>query len=494
MFENLSTSIEKMVLPILRNGDIGDGREITATQRNRIQADFELVRPEDYTFSTTVNYLYNRSKVRLNLFDIINGIHKKENLIELFSFTTEPIEYFQPELEIQTFARAKIVSFAYMLKNKLTEVTVGLYWYRRDSTIPSEYRELFKLDDIKQDVEDLILKYLEWLKPFQGWKAIRDSSIEKLEFPFTPYRVGQREMMAQVFSGAKHGEQRLIEAHTGIGKTMAAIFPAIKSINSGKINRIFYLTARNTGQKVASGAIRILGENGLRLKSVIITAKEKSCIRRDAIRECDDCRYSKGYYSRLIAGLKTCFHHDQMDFELIKRIGKEFLLCPFELSLDLSLYADIIICDYNYVFDPNVYLKRFFAEVEENYLFLVDEAHNLVDRARSMYSAKIEFKTLYTLRKIIRVHYKDLFEQLGSALNILIIYRENCIKSENDRVEQNPPYDLLKQLRYLLTTMDDWLALKEKKRFKKELLEQYFEIRHFLNISEQVSQTSLIIQ
>ncbi len=478
-----------MVSQILRTGSLRDGRSVPIGQQQQIRADFELIRPENYHFSVPVNYHYNDSGAVLNLFDTIDGRHDSENRIEMIGFTNENFKTFIPELEIITLARAKIIAYGWMAKQKLSSVELIIFWYRRDSMIPFEYSQNIVFDEISDEVEELILIYLEWARPFQGWRAIRNRTIREIEFPFTPFRTGQREMMAQVFTAAKRFEQRLIEAPTGIGKTMASLFPSVKALESCEIQRIFYLTARNTGQEVIREAAKILGKRGLRLKSVTITSKEKSCARRDAIRECDDCKYSEGYYSRLREGVHAAFRDDELTFELIDRIGKEFLLCPFELSLDLALHADLIICDYNYVIDPNVTLKRFFTEVEENYLFLIDEAHNMVDRARSSYSSKLSVESFLELQKTVGKSIKDIGDYINDILEIFSRYRHIATKTNGSRVESTPPFDLLKQLRNLLKLIDEWLALKEKKRFNKILLDHYFEIRHFCSIAELFDET-----
>ncbi len=485
MFENRAVSIAKLVNTILRDGDIRDGRGVSVEQRNRIRAEFELMRPDDFHFSEPINYKYSSSGANLSLFDVIDARHDSMNRIDLLGFTAEPAVSFCPELEFVTMARAKIIAFAFMEKHRLDLLTLGIFWYRRDSLVPSEYFETVTRDVLVHEAERWILTWLEWARPFQGWKAIRDASIRETEFPFSPYRNGQREMMAQIFTAAKRHEQRLIEAPTGIGKTMASLFPSIKSLETGTIHRIFYATARNTGQEMVRDAVALLHSKGLRLKSVTITSKDKSCARRDAIRECDDCPYSMGYYARLRDGVHAAFRSDVLSRELIDGIGREFYLCPFELSLDLSLHADLIICDYNYIFDPNVALKRFFAEIEENYLFLIDEVHNLVDRARGMYSGVISELALRELWKLTGMALPDLADQISTVTDILSLYRARAVQTGNVSVDQVPPYDLLKQLRTMLKIMDEWMAHKDKRPYRKTLLEIYFDVRHFCSMAEQ---------
>jgi DNA excision repair protein ERCC-2 len=483
LFSNSAITVDKLIDQTLRFGDIRDGRGVSDSERTRALDEFHLTR-DDCKFSYPITHLFKKKEAELTIFGSIDAVHETTPpLLETVAYTWESSKSFEPELALLDMSRAKLLAYLYCSKKSVKAVVLQINWYNRESLTPIVVKETYKFDELEEFAERSILTYLEWAEPFIGWPLIRDSSISKTKFPYSPYRVGQYEMMGEVFLGIKNGEERLIEAPTGIGKTLASIFPALKALEKGHTARLFYLTARNTGKNVAEKALKILNKNGTRLKAVTITSKDKTCARRDAVRECDDCKYAIGYYSRLKEGLHAAFHRDLLFRDEVEKIAKEFLLCPFEFALDIALHSDIIICDYNYVFDPNVYLKRFFADVEENYTFLIDEVHNLVDRARSMYSGVVEKDHILHLQKILaRVRMEDLNNEMDSLLSILSEQESRCDNSDKSLVLAEPPYKVFKQARNVIKMMDEALANKEFRRYHKPILELYFELRHFINM------------
>jgi DNA excision repair protein ERCC-2 len=225
---------------------------------------------------------------------------------------------------------------------------------------------------LDQFFRNLIDRYLEWAETITDWQHLRDASIHELKFPFPEYRPGQRAMAVEIYRTIQTDSQLLIQAATGIGKTMAAIFPAIKAVAEGLTVKIFYLTARTTGRMAAEKALDELGKKGLRLKTITLTAKDKICFDSDNACSPDECEFARGHYDRIDGALKDIFRRDVFTRTAIEDAAREHQVCPFEFSLDLALWADCIICDYNYAFDPRVYLRRFFDENGDDYVFLID--------------------------------------------------------------------------------------------------------------------------
>lgn len=211
-----------------------------------------------------------------------------------------------------------------------------------------------------------------------------------MQFPYDEFRIGQRELAVAAYKTLKTQQRLFVEAPTGTGKTISTLFPALKALGEEDNDRIFYLTAKTITRQVAEDALKSLsGEKGAQVKSVTLTAKDKICFLTERNCTPEHCPFANGYYDRINEGLWDLLHHEnQITRPIIEKYAKKHTLCPFELSLDVSLWCDVIVGDYNYLFDPTVYLRRFFEE-EENYYFLIDEAHNLVARSREMYSASI---------------------------------------------------------------------------------------------------------
>ena len=236
----------------------------------------------------------------------------------------------------------------------------------------------------------LLLMWHKWASWQIKHVRARDASMEGLEFPF-PYREGQKKLTAAVYHAIREGKSLFLMAPTGVGKTMSCVYPAVRALGMGCGDRIFYLTAKNETLRAGEEAFSILDAAGLDFRTIRITAKEKICPLHEPSCNPDDCQYAKGHFDRVSDAV----------FQLIStkcRIGREeiisqaeaFQVCPFELTLDTASWCDAVLCDYNYVFDPNAQLKRFFSDsARGDGIFLIDEAHNLVDRAREMYSASL---------------------------------------------------------------------------------------------------------
>src|SRR5699024_9549254 len=247
--------------------------------------------------------------------------------------------------------------------------------------------------------KNLIDEYEYWLVLRANLRKERNTSIKELQFPFPKFRTGQHELAAAVYKTILYETRLFVEAPTGTGKTISTMFPAIKAMGEEKIQRLFYLTAKQSTRRVAEEAIELMASKGLKLKSITLTAKDKIRFPEQDVPPEKD-RYMIGYYDRLKQALSDLLtNEDSITREVIEKYARKHQVDPFEFSLDASLFCDVIICDYNYLFDPLVYLQRFFIEKDTDNFFLIDEAHNLVSRSRSMYSAQISDQKIAGLLK-----------------------------------------------------------------------------------------------
>ncbi|MDR1699636.1 MAG: ATP-dependent DNA helicase, partial [Lachnoclostridium sp.] len=262
---------------------------------------------------------------------------------------------------------------------------------------------IFLFEDLETWFMDLIEQYAKWAMYEYQWKKRRNKSIKGLDFPF-PYREGQRDLVVGVYQTLSREKKLYLEAPTGVGKTISTVFPALKAMGEGLTDRIFYLTAKTITRTVAEECFDLLSDHSLIIKPITLTSKEKLCVLDKMSCNPYDCPRAKGHYSRINDGLyDLILHENRIDRDLIQTYAKKHMLCPYEMSLDAALFADAVICDYNYVFDPVVYLKRFFSgERRSNYILLVDEAHNLVERGREMYSAVLYKEDFLAIRRIIK--------------------------------------------------------------------------------------------
>ena len=358
-----------------------------------------------------------------------------------------------------------------------------------DTEVIKRFRETLTRAELKQWYEELTDSYHKWLAYQIEWRKKRNESMENLEFPFA-YRKGQRKMVSGIYHAISKKEQIFIQAPTGVGKTMSAVFPAVRAIGQGMAETVFYLTARTITRTVAQDAFEILRDRGLLFKVITITAKEKLCFCDKP--ECDPekCPYAKGHYDRINDAVYELWTTEQsFDRETLLRHAQKWQVCPFEMSLDLAIWMDGVICDYNYVFDPNVCLKRFFGEnVSGNYLFLIDEAHNLVDRGREMYSASICLNDVIETRKFVKPYSQKLWKKLGKVKKQMEELRQNCGEW---KVEENAgvlPISLLS----VQGELDQFLEESPAQEVVDGILDFYFEVRDFLNISELVDDNYVV--
>lgn len=287
-------------------------------------------------------------------------------------------------------AQAKCYAYMYARQQKLDEITVRMTYCNLETEQVKYFHEVCQYCELEAWFTELTGRYMVWAKHQYQHRQMCLLSIAPLEFPYA-YRTGQRDMAGSVYTSIKREENLFVQAPTGIGKTMATIFPSVKAVGEGLGEKIFYLTAKTSLAKVAQDSFDLLRAGGLTFQTIAITAKEKMCVMDET--ECNPvaCPYARGHFDRVNDAIFDMItHEERMDRETILSYAERHKVCPFEFSLDVSLFVDGMICDYNYAFDPRVNLKRYFGEgVRGDYIFLVDEAHNLVDRASAMYSAAL---------------------------------------------------------------------------------------------------------
>lgn len=345
-----------------------------------------------------------------------------ENTLELMEIKTvagNPYEICQDDYPVH-WAQAHIYAYMLCVQNELEQAEVRLV-YAGVSKGRQEFKREYSLQELTELFYGYATPYAKKLSESIEWKKTAVPSFLRLKFPFETYREGQKLMADYVYTAMVQHTRVLIEAPTGIGKTMASLFGAIKALGEGKITLLFYLTARTTGRQSAENALDLMRSAGLKIRSVTITAKEKICFRQKV--DCAACRYGDGYYDRRRLALKKAMQIEKITPEVVVDLAMEFEICPFELSLDITEIADIVICDYNYVFDPRVRLKRHFAK-KSRIGILIDEAHNLPDRAREMYSARLSGSEIASLRARISAAFGEdnllsrLMTELLSALTV----------------------------------------------------------------------------
>lgn len=386
-------------------------------------------------------------------------------------------------------AQAMCYAYIYALQNDLEQISVQMTYCDLDTEEIRRFQESFSFSWLKKWFLDMIEAYRKWTDFQFAWRKIRQTSIQTLEFPF-PYRDGQRKLVGDVYRTINRKKILFIQAPTGTGKTISTLFPAIRAIGENLGDKIFYLTAKTITRTVAKDTCDLLKKHGYRGKVIVLTAKEKMCPCAEMDCNPSNCPRAKGHYDRVNDAVYDLItREDDFTRERMLAQAEKFQVCPFEMALDTSLYADVIICDYNYVFDPNVYLKRFFSEGEKgDYIFLVDEAHNLVERGREMYSAILVKEDFLAVKKLVHGKDRKLEAALEKCNRKMLEWKRECEKYVVYESIGAFAFSLMR----LMSLLDVFLQSRGEMPERKGITEFYLNLRHFMNMFERVDENYVL--
>ena len=488
-------SVRNLVEFIFREGDIDNRRKSVSAdammEGTRIHRKIQKSKDERYLAEVPLKISLDEKLYQLTIEGRADGIFTEEDdfaVIDEIKGVYMKLEQLEKPIYVHQ-AQAMCYAYIFAWQNQLPEIGIQMTYCNLDTEEIRYFRENYRFEELEQWFLKLITEYKKWADFQYQWKEKRQASIHQLEFPYE-YRPGQHQLVADVYRTINRKKNLFIQAPTGVGKTISTIFPAVKAVGEGLGDRIFYLTAKTITATVAKETFGILREAGYQAKLIQLTAKEKLCLCEEM--ECNPvhCPYAKGHFDRVNDAVFDLLHKsDFFTREEIIAQAKEYQVCPFEMSLDVASWADDIICDYNYVFDPNVYLKRFFQEgIKGDYIFLIDEAHNLVDRSREMYSASLYKEDFLTVKKILKPLSRKLEKNLDKCNKILLDYKRECEKFEiYDNIA-----NLLFGLMRLTSDMDEFLQKNPEFAERKTVLEFYMNLRNFLNIYELVDEHYVI--
>ncbi len=483
--ERIKISVRNLVEFILRSGNL-DNRRTSAADREAMQKGSRIHRKlqkqmkASYKAEVPLKWEEEYSDFIIEIEGRADGIIDDEEacVIDEIKGVYRDLYFLEEPVPVHK-AQAMCYAYFYASQKKISKIEVQMTYCHLETEEIKRFREEFSFSYLKKWFEDLLSEYYKWAN-FQYQRRIeRRSSMEGLEFPY-PYRKGQKELVSGVYHTMRTEKQLFIQAPTGIGKTMAAIFPAVRAVGEGYGDKIFYLTAKTITRTVAEEAFHILKEKGLSYKTISITAKEKLCLCEETDCNPEKCPYAEGHFDRVNAAVFEILNaKDTYLREDLLEQAEKHRVCPYEMCLDISSWVDAVICDYNYVFDPNVYLRRFFSDgVKGDYLFLIDEAHNLVERGRKMYSAVLCKEDFLETAKIVKEHSAKLYKILKKCNRMMLEYKREC---DECTVMENIA-GLSLQLMNLLGEMENFLEKEHEEKVQKAVLEISFSVRHFLNM------------
>lgn len=498
--ERITVSVRQMVEFILRSGDIDGGFSSVrrAQEGTRLHQKLQKQAMEEFDYQKEVPLLWEQESEGLCLVveGRADGIFQREDpegtvmVIDEIKSVTVSLSHMTEDRYPLHWAQARCYAYIYAKQEGQQRMEVRLTYIHAESEELRYYYRMYTVDELERFFTEVTEAYMKWLRWHAAWKRLRNENLKELSFPYERFREGQRTMAAYVYRAVRNRQKAFIQAPTGIGKTISALFPAMKALGEGQGEKLFYLTAKRTTSLAALAILDHMVGNGLRCKILEVTAKDTMCPLE--VRSChpEDCPYARGHFDRINQAVFTLLNREDLyTSDRIRAWGDEFMVCPFELSLDLSSWSDIVICDYNYAFDPTASLKRFFGDMKTDFVLLIDEAHNLVDRAREMYSAELSKEQFLGAARAWKRSGRDPKDPLiraANKVNRAFLTLKNEMGEEEYCELDGPPEELIRALKSWCQKLEDVLA-ENGGRVSEEEQELYFNALFFNRIAEQYS-------
>lgn len=489
--ESIKLSVRELVEFIYKSGDLNFKKMKPERAMDGIKAHklLQSQMGENYQKEVFLKHEFEYNNISFIIEGRADGIIIDGDIITIdeIKSTYRNLELINDNYNLAHNAQAKCYAYIYGLQNNLHNICMQLRYYNLDSkqTKCLSYKYLF--NELELFFYELLDRYLVWGETIINLNKTKRDTIRELKFPFLNYRHGQRDFSIAVFKTIKERKKLFVQAPTGVGKTISALFPAIKAMNEQQNSKIFYLTAKSSTKNIAFNTMKIMIDKGLKLRTIIITAKEKICFKEECNCDPEYCQYARGYYDKVNEILKNSVSNNCLyDREYIEKICLENEICPFEYSLDLSYMSDIVICDYNYYFDPRVSLQREDFLKNNSDILLIDEAHNLEDRSRNMYSPELFKEDFLNVLKIIKDLNKKITKELKNINKKFIEIKK--IMDEKTSIMEEEPSELIKALRKFVVEGDEYINDTKSENIPKELIDLYFKSMFFIKISEIVDE------
>lgn len=485
--KNIRISVRNLVEFVMRGGDI-DNRRTSGAEKDAMQAGSRIHRKiqrrmgADYRAEVPMKHTVEEERYRIVIEGRADGV--MESLTEV---TIDEIKGMYLDLNLLRepiavhLAQALCYGYIYCHDHQLDRIGIQITYCNIETEEIRRFRQERTFEELTEWFEGLIHEYVKWAEYLYRHGVRREASLKALDFPYE-YRDGQKELAVAVYRTITRGKNLFIQAPTGIGKTLSTVYPALKAMGEGYGEKLFYLTAKTITRSVAEECFALLRQHELYFSTVTITARDKLCPMEKTECNPDACPYAKGHYDRVNDAVYDIIHQEAgITRERVLEYAGRYDVCPFEFCLDISNWVDGIICDYNYVFDPNARLRRYFAEgVSGEYLFLIDEAHNLVNRAREMFSAVLVKEDVLAVKRILKGRSAKVERGLERCNRMLLEWKRSC-----------EGYQVLEEVNLfaanLMTLFGDLESfMEEYKEFpdRDVVLDFYFQVRHFLNMYE----------
>ena len=497
-------SVRELAEFVHRRGDLGGHgsfqRSNRALEGAKGHRRLQKSRGPEYESEVSIDRTFIEGGVDLRVVGRVDGII--DGLVPVVEEIKTVERRWIPRADPVHFAQLRLYAGLLILERGYMSASLQLTYLALETDETTIFREEASKEELLKFLEETVAEWLTWLLPYLEWTKVRDASIGGAEFPFTAFRRGQRELASSVYRAIRDKEKLFVEAPTGMGKTLATLYPAIKAIPLLADGKVFYVTAKTSGRRAAEDALDRLRATGLRIRNVSVTAKAKICFEENGQCDSSACPFKLGYYDRVKPAMRELLKFDRVDPDTVRSVAEKHRVCPFELSLDVSRWTDVLVGDFNYVFNPSVALQRYFDEGKRKHVVLVDEAHNLVDRSREMYSASLASRQLMVPASA--------FGGRGSGKARAALAKARSAIDRVCRYAGEPsltpkgyhraaiavselPKELISALKTAKAELEAFLMLGLDPASQNPWLEPFFELARFITVSEMFDETYRII-
>lgn len=488
---SIKISVRSLVEFVMRSGDL-DNRRMKAAEKDAMQAGSRIHRKiqrrmgANYQAEVSMKHVADEGDFQIVIEGRADGVITEPAGVTIDEIKGIYLDIDRLEEAIPVHkAQAMCYGYMYLTDHDLDSIAIQVTYCNLETEEIRRFTTDYGAEELAAWFQGLVHEYVKWANYLYQHGIKRDASLKNLAFPYE-YRQGQKELAVSVYKSIVRKKDLFIQAPTGVGKTLSTVFPGLKAMGEGHVDKLFYLTAKTITGSVAQETFSILRSQDMYLKSVTITAKEKLCFLDTPSCNPEDCPYAKGHYDRVNDGVYEVIHREfGITREIILAYAEKFRICPFEFCLDISNWVDAVICDYNYVFDPNVRLKRYFSDgVSGEYLFLVDEAHNLVSRGREMYSAALIKEDVLLAKKILKGKNGKLSRLLERANRQLLEMKR---ESEGYLIHENIN-SLMAVIQSLYGELEAFMEESREVEDRDLVLDFYFQLRDFLMTFESMDE------
>jgi DNA excision repair protein ERCC-2 len=481
----LSIAVTELARFCHRSGDIDHrfqpsptGVEGTAGHR-RLYAQ----RPATYQSEYAVRYQHDEPALRLLLQGRADGYDPASGVVEEIKTCRVAPDTIPPAVADLHLAQGRLYAAIIAKQEGIAQLAVRVTWFNIDSGLEHSRTELYTQDELIAFLTSTLAQFARWLHTVARLQRERDASITALAFPYGEFRRGQREIAELAYKCVHQGAQLLIEAPTGIGKTAALLYPALKALATGRHDKLVFLTSKSVGRRAAEDTLAAFARAGWRGTSVSLTAKDKICFSPGRACHGEDCPFARDYYNKLPAAMSAAIEQGALRREDIEALARRFVVCPYELAMDLLLWVDIVIADLHYVYSLTASLGNAMEADARRWTLLVDEAHNLPARARSMYSATLAKAAVLQARNSVTGELAKALTRVNTRFLALL---KQSWQEEQFHVDAQLPLPLIDALQVFTGVVAEQQAAQPTLLQRQPaLLDFYFEVLHFLRVAEQ---------